>query len=80
MTDGRRSLHREIVDELSGYDGVLRTAIPDASDVERMGVSAACSPTSPRTGARGASTRGCGRSCTTASGDAVRQQVARAAA
>ena len=38
MTDGRRRLHREVIDELSGHDGVLRTAIPSASDVERMAV------------------------------------------
>ena len=38
MTDGRRRLHKEVVGELSGDDGVLRTAIPYASDVERMGV------------------------------------------
>jgi cellulose biosynthesis protein BcsQ len=38
MTDGRRRLHKEVIGELSGDDGVLRTAIPYASDVERMGV------------------------------------------
>jgi chromosome partitioning protein len=38
MTDGRRRLHQDVIDELSGSDGVLRTAIPSASDVERMAV------------------------------------------
>jgi cellulose biosynthesis protein BcsQ len=38
MTDGRRRLHKEVIEELAGDDGVLRTAIPYASDVERMGV------------------------------------------
>jgi cellulose biosynthesis protein BcsQ len=38
MTDGRRRLHREVIDGLAGDDGVLRTAIPYASDVEQMAV------------------------------------------
>jgi chromosome partitioning protein len=38
MTDGRRSLHQSVIEELSGVDGVLQTAIPSASDVERMAV------------------------------------------
>ena len=38
MTDGRRRVHREVAEELSGDDGVLVTAIPYASDVERMAV------------------------------------------
>ena len=38
MTDGRRSLHQSVIEELSGLDGVLQTAIPSASDVERMAV------------------------------------------
>jgi chromosome partitioning protein len=38
MTDGRRRVHKEVIEELSSADGVLRTAIPSASDVERMGV------------------------------------------
>ena len=38
MTDGRRRLHTEVVEQLSGIDGVMRTAIPSASDVERMGI------------------------------------------
>ncbi|HUR86902.1 MAG TPA: ParA family protein [Solirubrobacteraceae bacterium] len=38
MTDGRRRLHRELVAELATRDGFLRTAIPSASDVERMAV------------------------------------------
>jgi chromosome partitioning protein len=37
MVDGRKRLHREVRDGLAGQDGVLRTAIPAASDVERMG-------------------------------------------
>jgi chromosome partitioning protein len=37
MVDGRKRLHREIRDGLAGQDGVLRTAIPAASDVEQMG-------------------------------------------
>jgi cellulose biosynthesis protein BcsQ len=36
MTDGRRRLHHEIIDELSADPQILRTAIPTASDVERM--------------------------------------------
>lgn len=38
MTDGRRRLHRELVEELASRDGFLRTAIPSASDVEKMAV------------------------------------------
>jgi hypothetical protein len=38
MTDGRRRLHQSVIAELSGLDGVLATAIPSASDVERMAV------------------------------------------
>jgi chromosome partitioning protein len=38
MTDVRRSLHQSVIEELSGVDGVLQTAIPSASDVERMAV------------------------------------------
>ncbi len=38
MTDGRRRLHREILADLATRDGVLRTAIPSASDVEKMAV------------------------------------------
>jgi chromosome partitioning protein len=38
MTDGRRRLHHDVMDELAGRDGVLRTAIPYASDVEQMGL------------------------------------------
>jgi cellulose biosynthesis protein BcsQ len=38
MVDGRKRLHREVMAELTGrHDGVLETAIPAASDVERMG-------------------------------------------
>jgi cellulose biosynthesis protein BcsQ len=36
MADGRRALHRSVVDELKTSDGVLPTAIPAASDVEQM--------------------------------------------
>jgi chromosome partitioning protein len=37
MVDGRKRLHREVMESLAGDDGVLQTAIPAASDVERMG-------------------------------------------
>ncbi|MBW3607503.1 MAG: ParA family protein [Actinobacteria bacterium] len=37
MVDGRKALHRSVVQELAGDRGVLRTTIPAASDVERMG-------------------------------------------
>jgi cellulose biosynthesis protein BcsQ len=37
MVDGRKRLHREVMESLGG-NGVLRAAIPAASDVERMGV------------------------------------------
>ena len=36
MLDGRKTLHRDIAAELSASDGVLASAIPAASDVERM--------------------------------------------
>jgi chromosome partitioning protein len=39
MVDGRKRLHREVMDQLATeQDGVLETAIPAAADVERMGV------------------------------------------
>lgn len=38
MTDGRRKLHRAVIEELAADDSVLKTAIPYASDVERMAV------------------------------------------
>jgi chromosome partitioning protein len=39
MVDGRKRLHREVMEAIAGeHDDVLRTAIPSASDVERMGV------------------------------------------
>jgi chromosome partitioning protein len=39
MADGRKRLHREVIAELSSsHGGVLNSAIPAASDVERMGV------------------------------------------
>jgi chromosome partitioning protein len=37
MVDGRKRLHREIMDGLAANTAVLRTVIPAASDVERMG-------------------------------------------
>jgi chromosome partitioning protein len=38
MVDGRKRLHREVMEQLAIYpDQVLRTAIPASSDVERMG-------------------------------------------
>ncbi|MDP2713113.1 MAG: AAA family ATPase [Solirubrobacteraceae bacterium] len=36
MCDGRRSLHRRVIEEHAATDGVLAAAIPAASDVERM--------------------------------------------
>jgi chromosome partitioning protein len=36
MTDGRRRLHREVAEQLAADPDVLETAIPYASDVERM--------------------------------------------
>lgn len=39
MVDGRKRLHREVMERLTAeHDDVLRTAIPAAADVERMGV------------------------------------------
>jgi chromosome partitioning protein len=37
MVDGRKRLHREVMESLAASARVLRTAIPAASDVERMG-------------------------------------------
>ncbi len=37
MIDGRKALHREVAEQLSGDDSVLGSTIPAASDVERMG-------------------------------------------
>jgi chromosome partitioning protein len=37
MVDGRKQLHREVMESLADRPGVLRTAIPSSSDVERMG-------------------------------------------
>jgi cellulose biosynthesis protein BcsQ len=37
MVDGRKRLHREVQELLADENGVLRTAIPAAADVERMG-------------------------------------------
>ena len=37
MVDGRKKLHREVIEDLSAaHAGVLRTSIPAAADVERM--------------------------------------------
>ena len=42
MVDGRKRLHREVVDQLSRtYPQIAATSIPAASDVERMGVARA---------------------------------------
>jgi chromosome partitioning protein len=39
MVDGRKRLHRDVMEQLAEqHDDVLRTAIPAAADVERMGV------------------------------------------
>ena len=39
MVDGRKRLHREVMEQLPpSTPSVLRTAIPAATDVERMGV------------------------------------------
>jgi cellulose biosynthesis protein BcsQ len=39
MVDGRKRLHREVMERLADeHPGVLRSAIPAAADVERMGV------------------------------------------
>jgi cellulose biosynthesis protein BcsQ len=37
MLDGRKALHRTVAAELGADDGVLGSAIPAATDVERMG-------------------------------------------
>jgi cellulose biosynthesis protein BcsQ len=37
MVDGRKTLHREVAEQLAGDDSVLPAAIPAATDVERMG-------------------------------------------
>jgi chromosome partitioning protein len=39
MVDARKRLHRDVVGQLAArHDGLLKTAIPAAADVERMGV------------------------------------------
>ncbi|HXS44093.1 MAG TPA: ParA family protein [Solirubrobacteraceae bacterium] len=38
MVDGRKRLHREVMDQLADHRSVLRTVIPASADVERMGV------------------------------------------
>ena len=37
MIDGRKTLHRDIAEQLAAADGVLGSTIPAASDIERMG-------------------------------------------
>jgi cellulose biosynthesis protein BcsQ len=37
MVDRRRRLHREVAAAVAGDPGFLATAIPQASDIERMG-------------------------------------------
>jgi cellulose biosynthesis protein BcsQ len=37
MVDGRKKLHREVMENLADRAGMLQAAIPAASDVERMG-------------------------------------------
>jgi chromosome partitioning protein len=38
MVDARKRLHREVMESLGEHDDVLHSAIPSASDVERMGL------------------------------------------
>jgi chromosome partitioning protein len=38
MVDGRKRLHREVMESIAADADVLRTAIPSASEVERMGL------------------------------------------
>lgn len=38
MVDGRKRLHREVMEQLAEHRSVLRTVIPASADVERMGV------------------------------------------
>jgi cellulose biosynthesis protein BcsQ len=38
MVDGRKRLHREVMEDLAAHPGVLNAVIPAASDVERMGL------------------------------------------
>ena len=39
MVDARKRLHRDVMEQIArDHDGVLETAIPAASDIERMGV------------------------------------------
>ena len=83
MVDGRKTLHRDIVEELAASDGVLASAIPAASDVERMGLQRRRSRSSPRTAARRARTARCGtelrvRRCRTRSSRSSRPNAARA--
>ncbi len=53
MSDGRRRVHREVIEQLAGDDGVLATAIPYASDVERMAVNRRSLPQFAAHGAAG---------------------------
>jgi cellulose biosynthesis protein BcsQ len=56
MVDGRKRLHREVMASLAtGHPGVLGTAIPASTDVERMGVHRApVAVTAPRSRAAAA--------------------------
>jgi chromosome partitioning protein len=56
MADGRKRLHREVIEEVSAaHAGVLASAIPAASDVERMAVHRrVLAQTAPRGRAAGA--------------------------
>jgi chromosome partitioning protein len=39
MVDGRKRMHREVIEAIAAeHDGVLKTVIPAASDIERMGL------------------------------------------
>lgn len=37
MVDGRKRLHREVIEGLSGDPAIMETSVPAASDIERMG-------------------------------------------
>ena len=65
MADGRKRLHREVIEELTAAnDGVLSTVIPAASDVERMALHRrVLAQTAPRGRAAGSRTKRCGPSC-----------------
>ena len=64
MVDGRKNLHREVMEPLRAErDDVLDAAIPASVEVERMGASATRSPSSRPAAARRRPTRRCGGSC-----------------